>query len=120
VQIGSVLRGYVQQLAYVLGHRVHGHVVQPTAMYGWQTPNRQKLPGPQTLVHEPQWKRSVLRSATHEPPHVVVPAGHVATHVPLAQVCPALHARPHVPQFIGSSWRLRHVVPQPGATPQSV
>jgi hypothetical protein len=31
VQIGSVLRGYVQQFAYVVGHRVHGHVVQPTA-----------------------------------------------------------------------------------------
>jgi hypothetical protein len=38
VQMGSVLRGYVQQVAYVLGQRVHGHVVQPTATYGSQTP----------------------------------------------------------------------------------
>jgi hypothetical protein len=72
------------------------------------------------VVHDPQWNRSLLRSATHAVAHVVVPAGHVATHVPFAQTCPAPHARPHTPQFTGSSWRFRHVVPQPGFAPQSV
>jgi hypothetical protein len=66
----------------------------------------------QTVVHEPQWRESVVTS-TQVPPQFWVPAAvHESTHWAALQTCSAVHWLPQVPQLVDSVWRSTQTEPQ--------
>jgi hypothetical protein len=66
----------------------------------------------QAVVHEPQWRTSVVTS-TQAPSQFCVPeAVQESTHWPALQTCSEEHWNPQAPQLDDSVWRSAQTEPQ--------